>query len=81
MPRTIIRSELSLHGESQDVEFKRSLSLQKAGFESLCGMVNSESGKGSVLFVPGWQNQLFVGAMHTPLLGGALRRTIAWLSG
>ncbi|MFC1544380.1 helix-turn-helix domain-containing protein, partial [Gemmatimonadota bacterium] len=50
MPRTINTSELSRLGESQDTEFKRSLSLQREGLETLCGMVNSETGKGSVLF-------------------------------
>lgn len=33
-------------GESQTLEFKETLSLQKKGMESLCAMVNSESAHG-----------------------------------
>lgn len=37
-------------GESQTTEFKKSLSLKKEAFESLCGMVNSDYAKGLVIF-------------------------------
>jgi len=37
-------------GESQTLEFKASLSLQKKGMESLCAMVNSDSAQGLVIF-------------------------------
>ena len=37
-------------GESQTLEFKETLSLQKKGMESLCAMVNSGSAQGEVVF-------------------------------
>ena len=37
-------------GESQTIEFKATLSLQKKGTESLCAMVNSDSAQGLVIF-------------------------------
>ena len=37
-------------GESQALEFKTSLSEQKEGLQSLCGMLNADIGKGTVLF-------------------------------
>ncbi len=36
--------------ESQSFEWKRSLSLQREGLESLCGMINADGAYGSVLF-------------------------------
>jgi predicted HTH transcriptional regulator len=43
-------AELNRLGESQDLEFKHSLSLMKEGFVALCGMINANSGKGLVVF-------------------------------
>ncbi len=37
-------------GETQSVEFKKSLSQMKEGCKSLCGMLNTEIGAGMVLF-------------------------------
>lgn len=37
-------------GESQTLELKRSLSLQREALESLCGMVNADAGRGEVVF-------------------------------
>ena len=37
-------------GEGQAVEFKKSLSLQNKGLESLCAMINSEVAQGTVVF-------------------------------
>lgn len=37
-------------GESQIVEFKKSLSLTNEALESLCGMLNSELAEGTILF-------------------------------
>jgi predicted HTH transcriptional regulator len=37
-------------GETQGVEFKKSLSLRKEALEALCGMINSDNAKGKVLF-------------------------------
>ena len=42
--------EIRKLGETQTVEFKKSLSLQKEGFKALCGMINSDSATGAVLF-------------------------------
>jgi len=42
--------ELISHGESQEVEFKRSLSLKREGLETLCGMINTEEAHGIVIF-------------------------------
>ena len=42
--------EIRKLGETQTVEFKKSLSLRKEAFRALCGMVNSESATGTVLF-------------------------------
>ncbi|MGZ5437648.1 MAG: AlbA family DNA-binding domain-containing protein [Pyrinomonadaceae bacterium] len=36
--------------ESQSCEWKRSLSLQREGLESLCGMINANPAQGSVIF-------------------------------
>jgi predicted HTH transcriptional regulator len=37
-------------GETQKVEFKKSLSLRREALEALCGMINSDDAKGIVLF-------------------------------
>jgi hypothetical protein len=42
--------ELIRKGETQTLEFKKSLSLLSKGLESLCAMANSDMGKGTVLF-------------------------------
>jgi len=42
--------EIRKLGETQTVEFKKSLGLQKEAFRDLCGMVNSESATGTLLF-------------------------------
>ena len=42
--------EIRKLGETQTVEFKKSLSLQKEAFKALCGMINSDSAKGTVVF-------------------------------
>jgi predicted HTH transcriptional regulator len=46
----IASDEIRRLGETQSVEFKKSLSLQKEAFESLCGMVNTNNAKGKVIF-------------------------------
>ena len=38
------------NGESQTLEFKKSLSLRTEGLKALCGMLNSEVAQGMVLF-------------------------------
>jgi len=47
---TITAEELRAMGETQTLEFKRSLSLTREGFESLCAMVNSNEARGVVTF-------------------------------
>ena len=42
--------EIRKLGETQTVEFKKSLSLQKEALRALCGMINSESSTGTVVF-------------------------------
>lgn len=42
--------ELVRRGESQTLEFKKSLSLQREGLEALCAMVNSDIARGTVVF-------------------------------
>ena len=42
--------ELIHKGESQTLEFKKSLSLQREGLETLCAMVNSDLASGTVIF-------------------------------
>jgi ATP-dependent DNA helicase RecG len=37
-------------GETQSIEFKKSLSLMKEGCKALCGMLNTDIGSGTVLF-------------------------------
>ncbi len=46
--------------ETQSLEIKKSLNLQKEAFESLCGMINTDIGKGGVLFGVG-PNHLICG--------------------
>jgi len=53
-------------GESQVLEFKRSLSMRDAGIESLCGMVNTADGYGSVVFGVGPDGKV-VGVEHGDL--------------
>ncbi|MCX5647464.1 MAG: ATP-binding protein [Phycisphaerae bacterium] len=43
-------AELRRLGETQELEFKRSLSLMKEGLTTLCGMVNATAAKGTVVF-------------------------------
>src|SRR3989442_926385 len=42
--------KLIAEGESQTLEFKRSLGLQREGLETLCGMMNADMAQGSVIF-------------------------------
>jgi predicted HTH transcriptional regulator len=49
-PEKIGRDQVSKLRESQTHEFKESLSLQKEAFVALCGMLNSETGRGMILF-------------------------------
>ena len=48
--RRITREELSQLGESQAVEFKRSLASRGDGMKALDAMVNTDSAEGTVLF-------------------------------
>ncbi len=50
MTRELSLEELVRRGESQTLEFKKSLSLQREGLEALCAMVNSDLAKGTVVF-------------------------------
>jgi predicted HTH transcriptional regulator len=50
MAKQLPLEELVKKGESQTLEFKRSLSLQRKGLEALCAMVNSELACGTVIF-------------------------------
>ncbi len=50
MAQQLPLEELVKKGESQTVEFKRSLSLQRKGLEALCAMVNSDLARGTVIF-------------------------------
>jgi Schlafen, AlbA_2 len=47
---SITRERLKELAEAQGIERKRSLKHQKEGFEALCGMMNTDVGKGAVLF-------------------------------
>lgn len=47
---TISIEDIRALGETQTLEFKRSLSLIKEGFVDLCAMVNAASAKGVVIF-------------------------------
>jgi predicted HTH transcriptional regulator len=42
--------EIIRKGEGQTLEFKKSLSLQNKGLESLCAMINSDLAQGTVAF-------------------------------
>lgn len=42
--------EIRRLGETQTVELKKSLSLQREALEALCGMINSDSATGTVIF-------------------------------
>ena len=42
--------EIRKLGETQKVEFKKSLSLRREALEALCGMINSDNAKGKVFF-------------------------------
>ena len=48
--KSISRSDLSALCESQETELKKSLSLRREGFESLCGLVNSDRSSGRLIF-------------------------------
>jgi hypothetical protein len=50
MNRQMNTKELISKGESETVEFKKSLSLQSEGLKALCAMINSDSSKGLVIF-------------------------------
>ena len=50
MPEQVTLGELVQKGESQTLEFKKSLSLQGEGLEALCAMVNSDLSWGTVVF-------------------------------
>lgn len=41
---------LIAQGESQTIEFKRSLRLRREGLEALCGMINTDVAHGTVIF-------------------------------
>ncbi len=46
----ITLEEIQMIGETQSVEFKKSLGLQKEAMEALCGMLNTEGGRGKIIF-------------------------------
>lgn len=50
MPEQSSLEQVAQKGESQVVEFKKSLSLQRKGLEALCAMVNSDLAQGTVVF-------------------------------
>jgi len=50
MPQQSSIRELVQKGESQTLEFKKSLGLQREGLEALCAMVNSDLARGTVVF-------------------------------
>lgn len=50
MPEQLPLEELVRKGESQTLEFKKSLSLQREGLEALCAMINSDVARGTVIF-------------------------------
>ena len=50
MPEQSSLEELVRKGESQVLEFKKSLGLQTKGLEALCAMVNSDLARGTVVF-------------------------------
>ena len=50
VPHEVPLEERVQRGESQKLEFKRSLSLRREGLEALCAMVNSDLARGTVVF-------------------------------
>lgn len=50
LPRQSPLEELVRKGESQTLEFKKSLSLQREALEALCAMLNSDLARGTVVF-------------------------------
>lgn len=50
MPQQSSLEELVRKGESQELEFKKSLSLRREGLKALCAMVNSDLARGTVVF-------------------------------
>jgi ATP-dependent DNA helicase RecG len=50
MPNESNLEMLVAKGESQTLEFKRSLSIQREGLEGLCAMVNSDTAHGRIFF-------------------------------
>ena len=50
VPELVTLEEVIGRVESQCVEFKRSLSLQREGLEALDGMINAEPARGMVIF-------------------------------
>lgn len=50
MPAQLALAELVRKGESQTLEFKKSLRLRREGLEALCAMVNSDLAQGTVVF-------------------------------
>jgi GTPase len=50
MTQQLSLEERVQRGESQTLEFKKSLSLQREGLEALCAMVNSDLAQGTVVF-------------------------------
>lgn len=50
LPSSLTREALAALGESQTVEFKKSLSLTKEGLVSLNAMINADAGRGVVFF-------------------------------
>ena len=50
VPHEVPLEERVQRGESQTLEFKRSLSLRREGLEALCAMVNSDLARGMVVF-------------------------------
>jgi predicted HTH transcriptional regulator len=50
MMKQLSLEELARKGESQTLELKKSLGLQREGLEALCAMVNSDLAQGTVVF-------------------------------
>jgi predicted HTH transcriptional regulator len=50
VPEQSSLEQLVRKGESQVLEFKKSLGLQRKGLEALCAMVNSDLAQGTVVF-------------------------------
>jgi ATP-dependent DNA helicase RecG len=43
-------SDLAQRGESQTLEFKKSLACLREGLQALCGMVNADAAEGAIVF-------------------------------